>query len=131
MRVGFVAGAFDLLHAGHIYLFRQAKKHCDRLIIGIHVDPSVQRSEKNKPIESIFERQVKVNTCKYVDVTVIYEKEEDISNIIKYFDVNVRFLGSDYKQRLPDGKPITAEDTVPIVYIDSLDIHSSEIREKL
>ena len=127
MRVGFVAGAFDLLHAGHIHLLKQCKKNCDYLIVGLHADPSLERNSKNKPIESLLERQIKLSGCKYVDNFVVYEKEKDLSLIFNYFKVDVRFLGSDYK----DGKPITEPDAIPIIYIDSLDIHTSEIRRRL
>ena len=128
MRVGIVVGAWDLLHAGHIHLLKQCKKRCDYLIVGLHADPSVERTHKNKPIESLLERQIKLNACKYVDFTVVYEKEEDLSLIFKYFKINVRFLGSDYK----DGtKPVTDPDILPIEYIDSLPIHTTEIRGRI
>jgi len=128
MRIGIVVGAWDLLHAGHIHLLKQCKKRCDYLIVGLHADPSVERTHKNKPIESLLERQIKLNACKYVDFTVVYEKEEDLSLIFKYFKINVRFLGSDYK----DGtKPVTDPDILPIEYIDSLPIHTTEIRGRI
>ena len=127
MKVGFVAGAFDLLHAGHIHLLKQCKKQCDYLIVGLHVDPSIEREDKNKPIESVLEREIKLNACKYVDFTVVYEKETDLSVIFKYFKIDVRFLGSDYV----DGKQITDPDAVPIEFIESMPIHTSDIRERV
>jgi glycerol-3-phosphate cytidylyltransferase len=128
MRVGIVVGAFDLLHAGHIHLLKQCRKKCDKLIVAIHADPSVERDSKNKPIESVFEREVKLNACKYVDFTVVYEKEDDLPLIFQYFKINVRFLGSDY---ITGTKSITAESMIPIEYIESLPIHSSSIRERV
>ncbi len=130
MKVGFVAGAFDLLHAGHVHLLKQCKKQCDYLIVGLHVDPSVERESKNKPIESLLERQIKLSGCKYVDNFVVYEREEDLSLIFKYFKIDVRFLGTDYKVIELDKKPITDENAVPIEYIESIDIHSSTLRER-
>lgn len=132
MRVGFVAGAFDLLHAGHIHLLKQAKKNCDHLIVGLHVNPKVERKDKNKPIESVLERQIKLNACKYVNLTVVYETEADLSLILRYFKIDVRFLGSDYLPT-PYGKQkeITDRDLIPIKYIESLPIHTSDIRKKL
>lgn len=127
MKVGFVTGAFDLLHAGHIHLLKRAKKQCDYLIVGLHVDPSIERQGKNKPIESILERQIKLNACKWVDLTVIYEREEDLPIIGKYFKIDVRFLGSDYFET---EKQITDMD-IPIEYIDSLPIHTTDIRRRI
>lgn len=126
-KVGFVAGSFDLLHAGHIHLLKQCKKHCDYLIVGLHVNPSIERPEKNKPIESVLERTIKVGNCKWVDEMFVYETEADLSLLLKYCNIDVRFLGSDYK----NGKEITDPDAIPITFIDSLDIHTSDIRERI
>src|SRR3990167_444944 len=126
MKIGFIAGAFDLLHVGHVHLLKQCKMQCELLIVGLHVDPSVERKGKNKPIESVLEREIKLDACRFVDKIIVYETEEDLSIIFKYYRINVRFLGSDY---LEDILPITDKDAVPIEYIHSLPIHSSEIRE--
>jgi glycerol-3-phosphate cytidylyltransferase len=128
MRTGIVFGSWDLLNIGHINLFKEAKKKCDYLIVGLQVDPHIERTIKNKPIESIFERQIKLYGCKYVDSVIVYELETDIPLILKYFKPNVRFLGSDYEV---EDKPITDELAVPIEYIDSLPIHTSDIRKRL
>ena len=127
MKIGIVTGSFDLLHAGHINLFKKAKQQCDKLIVALHVDPSIERKNKNKPIESILERQIKLNTCKYVDLTAVYETEADLSIIFRYFNVDVRFLGTDSK----DGRVVTDESAIPIEYIDSLPIHTSELKERI
>ena len=127
MKVGIVTGSFDLFHIGHINLLKKAKEKCLHLIVGLHVDPSVENPDKNKPIESILERQIKLKACKYVDQIIIYETEADLSIIFKYFKIDIRFLGSDAK----DGRKITDEGVIPIEYIDSLPIHSSDIRERM
>ena len=128
MRVGFVCGSFDLLHAGHIHLLKQCKKNCDYLIVGLHVDPHLERESKNKPVESLLEREIKLNACRYVDFTVIYETEADLSIIFRYFKIDVRFLGSDYVDNL---KSITFKEAIPIKYINSLPIHTSDIRRRI
>lgn len=128
MKTGIIVGSFDLLHVGHIYLFKQAKSKCDFLIVGLHVDPSIERPEKNRPIESLIERQIKLKTNKYVDAVVVYEREGDLSIIFDYFKPDVRFLGSDYK----DGdKKISYPDMIPTEFLDSLPIHTSGIRERV
>ena len=128
MKTGFICGAFDFLHAGHIHLLKQCRLKCDYLIIGLHVDPSIERPEKNKPIETILERWIKLEACKYVDQVIIYERETDLKLIFKYFKIDIRFLGSDY---IDGDKPITDEDAIPIEFIDSLPINSSDIRERV
>lgn len=125
--IGFVSGSFDLLHAGHVNLFKKAKQKCGYLIVGLHVDPSIERENKNKPIESLLERQIKLKTCRYVDQIIVYETEADLSIIFKYWLIDIRFLGSDSK----DGRVITDEGAIPIEYIDSLPIHTSELRERI
>ena len=127
MKVGVVTGSFDLLQAGHVNLLKKAKKKCDYLIVGLHVNPHIERENKNKPIESLLERQIKLYACKYVDEIVVYETEADLSIIFKYFKIDVRFLGSDSK----DGRAITDESAIPIKYIDSLPIHTSDIRRRI
>ena|SRR3990167_1699724 len=128
MKIGFVAGAFDLLHAGHIHLFKEAKKYCDQLVVGLHIDPSIERKYKNKPIESLLERGIKLRSCIYVDQIVPYETEADLEQIFNHWNINIRFIGSDY---IDGDKPITDPDSVEIHYIKSLSIHTSDIRERI
>lgn len=132
MKKGIVFGAFDLLHVGHIFMFSEAKQNCDWLIIALHIDPSMEKVEKHKPIESVFERQLKLNACKYVDQVILYEKEEDIALILKALKINIRFLGEDYSKVFSETpNPITAEDEVYIYFLHSLPIHSSDIRKRI
>ncbi len=126
-KVGIVTGAFDLLHAGHVHFLRECSLKCDLLIVALQVDPSEQR-EKNKPLESIVERQIKLEGCRYVDKVYVYQTEEELSILLQYCKPDIRFLGSDYKY---GEKPITDLNLVPIIYIDSLPIHTSDIRERI
>lgn len=128
MRRGIIFGAFDLLHAGHINLFKEARKYCDYLYVGVQVNPNQNRKDKNKPIESVLERQLKLISCRYVDKVYVYEDEKDIFLMLNALNIDVRFLGSDYAG---NGKPITDEAAVPIKYILSLPIHTSDIRERI
>jgi len=130
MKVGFTCSSWDLLHAGHIILLREAKENCDYLIVGIHVDPSLERPEKNKPIESLEERIIKVDSIKYVDKFFTYETEEEL---LKYLTakeklIDVRFLGSDYL-----GKDFTGRDLDIDIYYHHRDHNysSSDLRHRI
>jgi len=132
MKIGFVAGAWDLLHAGHLHLLEEAKSRCDYLIVGLHENPALERHTKNTPIESLLERQFKLRSCKYIDEVIVYKTEAELSDILKTVRIDVRFLGSDYvvSDRAMQ-RAITDKDIIPIEYIKSLDIHTSDIRERI
>lgn len=98
-RVGIVASCFDLFHAGHILMLYEAKKNCDRLVVALQSDPTLDRPEKNKPVQGLFERYTQVATCEYVDQVIPYDTEEDLYNLLAGYDWDVRFLGEDYVGR--------------------------------
>ena len=93
MKVGFTASTFDLLHAGHIAMLREAKTQCDYLICAIQVDPSVDREEKNKPVQTLVERYIQLSAVKYVDEIIPYQTEQDLEDILNTFKIDVRFIG--------------------------------------
>ena len=97
MKIGFTASAFDLLHAGHVAMLKEAKSVCDYLICGLHIDPSVQRSTKNKPIQSVVERYAQLKAITYVDEIIAYENEADIIDILLLYNVNIRIIGEEYR----------------------------------
>lgn len=96
-RVGITASAFDLLHSGHIAMLREAKTQCDYLICALHVDPSLDRLEKNKPIQNTVERYTQLAAVKYVDEIVPYLYEKELIDIIEMYMPDVRILGDEYK----------------------------------
>jgi glycerol-3-phosphate cytidylyltransferase len=98
-RVGIIASCFDLFHAGHVLALCEAKENCDRLVVALQSDPTLDRPEKNKPIQAMFERYIQVNSCKYVDDIIPYDTEEDLYNLLVGYDWDVRFLGDDYFNR--------------------------------
>jgi glycerol-3-phosphate cytidylyltransferase len=98
-RVGIVASCFDLFHAGHILMLIEAKENCDRLVVALQSDPTIDRPEKNKPIQGLFERYAQVEACKYVDQIIPYDTEADLYNLLAGYDWDVRFLGEDYVGR--------------------------------
>lgn len=104
MRIGFTCSTFDLLHAGHVMMLREAKAQCDYLICGLQVDPTLDRAEKNAPIQSIVEREAQLSAIKYVDEVIIYCTEADLCDIINMYPIDVRILGVEYKDKDFTGK---------------------------
>lgn len=104
MITGITFGTWDLLHAGHIIALSEAKKKCDRLIVGLQVDPSVDRPGKHKPVQSVLEREIQLTACKYVDRVIVYETERDLEEMLSFVPWDVRFMDETYKARI-----ITAE----------------------
>jgi len=98
-RVGITASCFDLFHPGHVLMLKEAKEKCDRLVVALQTDPTVGRPNKNKPVQSVFERWVQLDGCKYVDQIIPYETEEDFYNILVQYNWDIRFLGDDYRCR--------------------------------
>lgn len=104
MITGITASTFDLLHAGHISMLREAKSQCDHLICALQVDPSMDRPEKNSPVQSIVERYAQLSAVKYVDEILVYQTEDDLLDIIQMYPINVRILGEEYRSKDFTGK---------------------------
>jgi glycerol-3-phosphate cytidylyltransferase len=126
---GFICGAWDLLHAGHIMALKEAKENCDYLVAGLHVDPSVERpTTKNTPIQSVYERWVQLAAVAYVDEIIPYETEGDLTNILSSGYIELRFLGEEYK----NNQTITAHDACPIHFLRRRHQYSStELRDRI
>jgi glycerol-3-phosphate cytidylyltransferase len=106
MKVGFTASTFDLLHAGHVQMLREAKEQCDYLICGLQVDPSVDRANKNAPIQTIVERYTQLKAVGYVDEIIPYGTEQDLEDILTMYHIDVRILGEEYRDKDFTGKDI-------------------------
>jgi len=99
-RIGVTFSAFDMLHAGHIAMLAEAKNHCDYLIAALQTDPTIDRPDtKNKPVQSIVERQIQLAACRYVDEVVIYQTEQDIVDLLLILPIDVRILGIEYQDK--------------------------------
>jgi glycerol-3-phosphate cytidylyltransferase len=130
--VGFTASAFDLLHAGHIAMLREAKEQCDYLICGLQIDPSVDRASKNKPIQSIVERYVQLSAVKYVDEIIPYYYEKDLTDIIKTYSIDVRILGEEYKDVDFTGRELCDRLGIRLHFNKrNHDFSSSELRKRM
>lgn len=106
MKVGFTCSTFDLLHAGHVSMLREAKDHCDYLICALQMDPSVDRPTKNSPIQTAVERYTQLNAVKYVDEIIPYSTEKDLEDILEMYHIDVRILGEEYRDKDFTGKDI-------------------------
>ena len=116
-RIGITFSTFDLLHAGHIAMLSEAKNHCDYLICGLQTDPTIDRPEtKNKPIQSIVERQIQLAACRYVDEVVVYSTEQDLVDLLLILPVDVRILGVEYAEKEFTGKSECELRGIDIVY---------------
>ena len=129
MKKGITFGAFDLFHAGHVLMLKEAKSICDYLIVCIQSDPSLDRVEKNKPVQSVIEREIQVSACTYVDEVIIYDSEEDVLKIIETIDWDVRILGEEYRDKEFTGK----DQTLDKCYFNKRphNFSSSELRERV
>ena len=100
MKIGFTCSTFDLFHAGHIMMLKEARTQCDYLIVGLQTDPTIDRpTEKNKPVQSVFERYEQLKACKYVDEILVYATEKDLVDILLSYPIDVRILGNEYEHK--------------------------------
>jgi glycerol-3-phosphate cytidylyltransferase len=105
-KIGFTCSTFDLLHAGHITMLEEAKHHCEFLIVGLQNDPTFDRDSKNRPVQSLIERQIQLSAVKYVDEIIVYNTEQDLMDLLLTLPINIRILGDEYKELEFTGKDI-------------------------
>lgn len=130
--IGFTCSAFDLLHAGHVAMLAEARSHCDYLIAGLQVDPTIDRPEKNFPIQSIVERQIQLQAVRYVDEVVVYNTEQDLENLLKILPITVRILGIEYQDKDFTGRKICEHRGIKIVYNSRThDYSTTELRKRI
>lgn len=126
--VGITASCFDLLHAGHVTMLKEAKTQCDYLICCLQVDPTLDRPEKNKPVQSLTERYIQLQAAKYVDEIIPYASEQDLMEILTTYQIDVRFVGEEYKDKQFTGCKLD----IPIYYnTRKHSFSSSELRKRL
>ena len=129
MTIGITASTFDLLHAGHVLMLKEAKEVCDYLICALHVDPSLERPTKNRPVQTLYERFIQLEAVKYVDKIIPYQTEDELMNILLTNNINVRIIGEDYA-----GKPFTGDELkdIKIYYNNRKHTYSStELRKRI
>jgi glycerol-3-phosphate cytidylyltransferase len=132
MKIGITCSTFDLLHAGHIIMLEDCKKHCDFLICALQVDPTIDREEKNKPVQSLVERYIQLNGVKYVDQIIPYSTEKELEEIFKSLKLDVRIIGEEYKEKNYTAKDICIKRNIEIIYNKrEHDFSSSELRQRV
>ena len=126
--VGITAGAFDLFHAGHMLMLKDASNQCDHLIVALQTDPSIDRKEKNKPVQSMYERFVQVDACKYVDEIIPYETEDDLYALIMNNNIDLRIIGNEYRN-----EDFTAREVGLEIYYNARNHQwsTTELRERI
>ncbi len=114
--IGITFSCFDLLHAGHVRMLAEAKKQCDYLIVGLQTDPTIDRPEKNKPTQTVVERYIQLKGCKYVDEIIPYTTEKDLEDILKLYEIDVRIIGVEYKDKNFTGREFCEEQNIRLYY---------------
>ena len=132
MKVGFTASAFDLLHAGHVQMLREAKEQCDYLLCGLQIDPSLDRNTKNAPLQTTVERYTQLKAVRYVDEIIPYVTEEDLEDILSMYHIDVRILGDEYRNEDFTGKDICKKRDIQL-YFNKRDhrFSSSDLRYRM
>ena len=116
-KIGITFSTFDMLHAGHIAMLSEAKNHCDYLIAGLQTDPTLDRPDtKNKPIQSIVERQIQLSACRYVDEVVVYQTEQDLIDLLLILPLDVRILGVEYENKSFSGDAECYQRKIQLVF---------------
>jgi glycerol-3-phosphate cytidylyltransferase len=132
MKIGFTCSTFDLLHAGHIAMLREAKAQCDYLIVGLQTDPTISRPTKNSPIQTVVERYTQLKAVGYVNEIIPYTTEQDLEDILSMYNINVRELGEEYKEKDFTGKDICKQRDISL-YFNKRDhrFSSTELRQRV
>lgn len=116
LKVGITFSTFDLLHAGHVKMLEEAKRQCDYLIVGLQIDPTIDRPEKNKPTQTVVERYIQLKGCRFVDEIVPYTCEQDLEDILRAFKIDVRIVGDEYKENSFTGRNYCEERGIDLYY---------------
>ena len=116
-KIGITFSTFDMLHAGHIAMLSESKNHCDYLICGLQTDPTIDRPDtKNRPVQSIVERQIQLAACRYVDEVVVYQTEQDLVDLLLILPVDVRILGVEYEDKDFTGKKECYQRDIEVIF---------------
>ena len=132
MKIGITASTFDLLHAGHVEMLREAKDQCDYLICALQIDPSIDRPDKNKPVQTVVERYTQLQAVRFVDEVIPYLYESDLEDILQMRTIHVRILGTEYRDKDFTGRDICKARDIDL-YFNKRDhrFSSSDLRKRV
>ena len=116
MKVGITFSSFDLFHAGHVKMLEEAKLHCDYLICGLQTNPTIDRPEKNMPVQSVVERYIQLKGCKHVDEIVPYATEQDLEDVLRSFKIDIRIIGDEYASKQFTGRKYCEEKGIDLYF---------------
>lgn len=128
IKTGFTCSCFDLFHAGHVMMLKEAKEQCEYLIVGLQTDPTLDRPWKNKPVQTVFERYIQLQACSYVDEIVPYATEKELMDILTSYPIDVRIIGEEYRD-----KQFTGSDLPMEIYFNSRQhsFSTTELRNRI
>lgn len=131
-KIGITASTFDLLHSGHCAMLREAKSVCDYLICALQNDPSIDRPEKNKPIQNIVERQAQLAAIRYVDEILVYNTEEELLDILAMYEIDVKIMGVEYRDKDFTGRDLCKQRDIEF-YFNKRDhrFSTSDLRKRV
>jgi len=116
MKVGITFSSFDLFHAGHVKMLEEAKLHCDYLICGLQTNPTLDRPEKNMPVQTVVERYIQLKGCKHVDEIVPYATEQDLEDVLRSFKIDIRIIGDEYASKQFTGRKYCEEKGIDLYF---------------
>ncbi len=129
---GFFPGSFDLCHAGHILSFKEARAHCDELIVGLQSNPHLDRPDKNVPIMSMDERRIILEGVRYIDVIREYDTESELVELVRGLKPDVYFIGEDWKGKEFSCKKTCEELGITVHYLSRSHPYSTtELRKRI
>ena len=115
--IGFTCSTFDLFHAGHVIMLEECRELCDKMIVGLQTDPTIDRPDtKNKPVQTLYERWAQIKGCKYIDEIIPYETEADLMDILQSQRIDIRFADETYKNKDFTGKQWCLDNGIEIYY---------------
>ena len=132
-KIGYTTGVYDMFHIGHLNILKKAKQQCDYLVVGVTTDELCEKRKNKTPIICEDDRIEIVRSIRYVD-KVIPQEDMDKLSVVKEYNIDVVFVGSDWKgtPTWEEYEKEFSEVGCDVVYLDYTDgISSTVLRERL
>lgn len=123
-----INGCFDVLHRGHIELFKFAKSQGDYLLVAIDSDNRVKTNKgPERPINNQIDRKFFLESIRYIDEVVVFDNDEELINKVKNYQPDHMIIGSDWQGK----RVIGAEHTKNLLFFDRIgDYSTTKILER-